>query len=674
MSTRRLLAAFAFLAASSCTGPEGPAGPRGPAGPTGAVGGSCAVLENADGSASLTCPDGTRVIVRKPGGTCTVQTGPDGEADVSCPDGSTATIAPGRDGSSCAVSAGADGSVQVVCSDGTTATLAAPKDGESCQVAVGSDEAVVLSCPDGSTATIAAPADGKPCSVTGGADGSATIACPDGSTTVVAAGEDAQPCTLVDRADGSRVIVCPDGTEAVVQAGRRRHVILVIGDGMPLADEISASRYLTGSDDGLSFHAFPYQAHVTTWDVSAYDTEASLAGEPAYSPLTYDPRVGYDPSLGGDRPYPLVPDSAAIRGYFFPPGPTGGIAYVATDSASAATAMATGTKTSNGNIAWAPGDPADGALESSATRLRRERGMAIGVVSTVPFSHATPAAFVSHSTDRGQYHAIASEILTVTRPEVVVGGGHPAFFSPSGSADHTYVSEATLEATRAASDYVTVERAAGVAAGPALAAAASAAASSNKKLFGLFGGVGGNFDFGVPADAPGAPAVQQGSAENPTLAQAAVAALDVLSTDPDGLFLMVEQGDIDWANHANDFGHMIASVVDLDRAVQAIVDYVDRPGDALDWSNTTLIVTADHCNGYLRFGAKRLGKGELPGTPQSDWVTYATTGHTNELVSLYARGAGAGLFWHYANLYPGKALVDNTSVYAVTLGAARGAP
>ncbi|HOS02451.1 MAG TPA: hypothetical protein PKZ01_05180, partial [Candidatus Hydrogenedentes bacterium] len=47
-----------------------------------------------------------------------------------------------------------------------------------------------------------------------------------------------------------------------------KHIILVIGDGMQLQHEIATSRYLYGTDNGLSFHKLPYRGYVATWDVT----------------------------------------------------------------------------------------------------------------------------------------------------------------------------------------------------------------------------------------------------------------------------------------------------------------------------------------------------------------------------------------------------------------------
>ncbi|MFZ4524956.1 MAG: choice-of-anchor I family protein, partial [Chlorobium sp.] len=103
--------------------------------------------------------------------------------------------------------------------------------------------------------------------------------------------------------------------------------------------------------------------------------------------------------------------------------------WPATDSASAITAMVTGKKTDAGNIAWQSGDPANGAIKTIAETLRDDLGFAIGVASTVPFSHATPAGVVSHNVNRNNYQDIAHEILFDTQPDVVIGGGLDGLFA-----------------------------------------------------------------------------------------------------------------------------------------------------------------------------------------------------------------------------------------------------
>jgi alkaline phosphatase len=354
----------------------------------------------------------------------------------------------------------------------------------------------------------------------------------------------------------------------------------------------------------------------------------------------------------------------------------------ATDSASAATAMATGWKTDDGNIAWKPGDPAGGGVETLAEYVHRApRNFAVGVASTVPFSHATPAAFLSHNVSRNNFSAIANEIILSTQPEVIIGGGHPLYVSTSP--DYKYVGGQTLWNNLLAHNTAytqVVTRQSGVSGAAALRNAAAAMnLIAGDKLAGVFGGTGGNFDYHQAADAPGAPAILQGSTENPTLSDVTTSTLKILSQDPDGFFALFEQGDIDWSNHENNYKNMVGGVWDLERAVKTAQAFIDQPGGP-EWSNTLVIVTADHSNSYMRLHAP-LGKGDLPEQQWVDlngnskveggeWyypdgeVTYRLSGHTNELVMLYARGAGAAHFSDLAGTwYPGTNIIDNTQIY-----------
>jgi alkaline phosphatase len=372
-------------------------------------------------------------------------------------------------------------------------------------------------------------------------------------------------------------------------------------------------------------------------------------------------------------------------------------AWPATDSASAGTAIGSGVKTDGGNIAWLSGDPANGEVPTIAETLRADLGFAIGVVSTVPFSHATPASFVSHNVNRNNYQDIAHEILFDTQPEVVIGGGLDSLFAKAvtnaakASTDlnqNGYNDD--YDAFKAGTDgthYTFIERTTGVDGGTALAAAASGVdITAGNKLFGLFGTSGGNFEYFNVADTPGTPTITRSTTdstpsvdEDPTLAEMTSTTLSVLNKDPQGFFVMLEQGDIDWSNHANDYENMIGGLYDLEQAVSTAEIIVDRGVNGMDWSNTLMIVTSDHSNSYLRL-QEELGKGNLPvqivGAGSSTYpagdVTYSTTNHTNELVTLQARGAGAQLFKNYAGvLYPGTNIVDDTQIYQAMMTAAK---
>lgn len=458
-------------------------------------------------------------------------------------------------------------------------------------------------------------------------------------------------------------------------APEAKNVILIIGDGMQLEHERAGSAYLFGNySSGLAFQKFPYQGQSSTWDVSTYNKYAAAAGKTPWNAAsssaddatTFETTLGYDPSKGGKLPYPLDKDGDAAY-----------LNTAATDSASAGTALATGYKTDDGNVAWKTGDPENGRLLTIAEMYRHQKKAAIGVVTTVPFTHATPATFVSHNKSRNNYKDIAYEIINVVKPEVVIGGGHPAYSSSyMNSIDYTILKDS--------SEYVLAERQTGVDGNVTIAAKADEAVAGGKKLFGLFGNSGGQFDYPVPSATPGVPQVVRGNLENPSLAEASKAALNVLSQNKNGFFLMVEQGDIDWANHANDFKSMIGGVYDLNEAVKSVEAFIDQPGDDIDWNNTLVIVTSDHGNSYMRINsAQPLQKGQLPlqnpntataGTytpafvyPNGE-VSYASGSHTNELTRIYAKGAGLNLLNSFeGKWYPGSKIIDNTQIFKAML-------
>lgn len=468
-------------------------------------------------------------------------------------------------------------------------------------------------------------------------------------------------------------------------AGVAKHVILIIGDGMNLEHEVAGSRYLTGSDASLSFHGLPYQTYASTWDVSSYNAYAEnwdYRWKGAYDPNDFKPYVGYDPATGNGAPSPAektgeTQDRYYLTNYLYGKKPA------ATDSASAATALYTGIKTDDGNIAWKAGDPADGSLATIAELMKRQLGASFGAVSTVEINHATPAAVYAHNINRNNYSPekntgdsftpTIAEQLTTCGIDVAVGAGHPSWAKG-------YFPQSLIEAMKAKGSYVVVERAKGVDGNVSLAEAAAQAISGGKKLFGLYGGTGGDFENRVVTDTPGKPSIDRGSSENPTFAALVEAALKVLATNPKGFFLMAEQGNLDWRNHANDYMGMVGCVVDLHEGVAAAVAFVDKPDDDITWDNTLLIVTSDHSNSYMRI-KKPLGKGDLP--PQkpvgsdaygpiydsnsySGYVTYGTKEHTNELVTVYARGAGVDIFKKYEGAwYPGTNIIDNTHIYKV---------
>jgi alkaline phosphatase len=339
-----------------------------------------------------------------------------------------------------------------------------------------------------------------------------------------------------------------------------------------------------------------------------------------------------------------------------------------TDSAAAATAMASGVKTYNGAI----GVDTERHILSNLVEVASSEGKATGVVSSVPFSHATPAAMAAHNASRNNYEAIAKDMLA-SGLDVIMGAGHPEFDNNgnaiNGSKDYKYVGgQDTWEALKngQVNGWKLIETKTAFEelanGGPAPANKVVGVAQVHNTLQQRRSEDGTEAPFGAPLND-----------HVPSLEVMTKGALNLLSRDPDGFFLMVEGGAVDWANHANQLGRMIEEEMDFNAAVAAVVGWVEANGG---WEEALVIITADHETGYLwgpgsgpPKSLKPLidqGAGSLPG------AEFYSGEHTNSLVPLYAKGAGAELFAGYADQIDPKRgpYIDNTEVFPVMLGKA----
>ena len=98
-----------------------------------------------------------------------------------------------------------------------------------------------------------------------------------------------------------------------------------------------------------------------------------------------------------------------------------------TDSAAAATAMACGVRCANYRI----GEDYDGDIAINLVEISHVHGWKSGIVTTTAVTHATPAAFTVHQRSRFDMVDIATEQVTLSRPHVILGGGL-AYFLPAG--------------------------------------------------------------------------------------------------------------------------------------------------------------------------------------------------------------------------------------------------
>jgi len=155
----------------------------------------------------------------------------------------------------------------------------------------------------------------------------------------------------------------------------------------------------------------------------------------------------------------------------------------------------------------------------------------------------------------------------------------------------------------------------------------------------------------------------------PPVHEALVNMAEALKQDDDGFFLMVEAASVDSAAHGNDLPRMIEEQLSFNRAIDAVIDWVETESS---WEETLVIITTDHANGMFlgpdsdtvfMQDPQANAAGELP-----DGIWWSTN-HTNELVPLWALGPGSEMF-SSPSLIDGidpvrGAYVDNTDVFTV---------
>ena len=251
-----------------------------------------------------------------------------------------------------------------------------------------------------------------------------------------------------------------------------------------------------------------------------------------------------------------------------------------TDSAAAATALATGQKTVNEAVSVTPqGKALPTILEMARNRLR-----STGIVTTTRLTHATPACFAAHGVDRDSESNLAEQMLEAG-VDVMMGGGMQ-YWIPGGE-----VPPETVRLSAAAGAGAKSEREDNInLLGRAAEAGYKLVSNQNEllgagkadRLLGLF----------AASHLPYALDRRLDDAANvPSLAEMTEKAIEILSKNKGGFFLMVEGGRIDHAAHNNDAAAMIADMIDFDAAVGVAYAFAKKD------PRTVIFITADHATG-----------------------------------------------------------------------------
>lgn len=281
---------------------------------------------------------------------------------------------------------------------------------------------------------------------------------------------------------------------------------------------------------------------------------------------------------------------------------THSIERTVTDSASAATSIATGVKVNIGAVSVSP----DGKHLTTVLEAAERRGMVTGIVTTAQFWDATAAVFAAHVKER--YTEVPSIISQMLRSgaEVIAGAGLKAISEPALSHVRADAKQQgyTILSTRQELE----------------------AAPATGRVLGVFPEQPRDVEF------PDVPL--------PVLTKWA---LDRLKGHAGGFFLMIENEGVDSASHQNFLPDVLSSLSSFDLSVGVALDFAAASGDTL------VVVTADHETGGLRINETKAGR------PRPEW---SATDHTATAVPVFAFGPGSTTFaGFYDNTDVGKKLL-----------------
>ena len=261
-----------------------------------------------------------------------------------------------------------------------------------------------------------------------------------------------------------------------------------------------------------------------------------------------------------------------------------------TDSAAGGTAIATGEKVNYGSIGV---DLNNKPLET-ILEIADKKGKTTGMVVSSSITHATPASFIAHQVKRNMYEEIAYDFLN-TDIDVFIGGGKDNFDKRKDGLN-------LLDSLRKRG-YSVIDNESEI------------LEFNGDKLAGF-----------ISNEHPKS-ILERGD----ILVKSTTKAIEILSKNNNGFFLMVEGSQIDWAAHGNNTKELINEVADFDKAIGEALKFAETDG------NTLVIVTADHETGGFAVKGGSDKTGEIKGV-------FASSGHTSTMVPVFAYGPGAKSF------------------------------
>ncbi|MGE5648552.1 MAG: alkaline phosphatase [Bacillota bacterium] len=362
-------------------------------------------------------------------------------------------------------------------------------------------------------------------------------------------------------------------------AGEAKNVIFFLGDGMGPTTITAARIYKVKEEGALNFEKLERTARIKTFSNDAQTTDSA----PSMSAYMTGVKMNNEVLSMSSNTVAVAP-----------------------------------SKDGNGNATINNCAPSNGTPVATILELAKAKGKAVGAITTTELPHATPAATYAHICHRDAQYAIAVQTVPGgagynsalgAGVDVLMGGGrnhftpYDATTNPKGRADGR-----DLLAELAAKGYTVAATKTDMHAAP-----------NNKKFIGLYSS---KSHLEYELDRTATPPLGEG-ANQPSLAEMTTKAIDILSQNANGYFLMVEGGRIDHALHATNAKRALVDTIAFDDAVQAALDKVRQTDPTL--ANTLIVVTADHdhtltFNGYGKRGNPILdiNRGYRDGQPSTD--------------------------------------------------------
>lgn len=348
-----------------------------------------------------------------------------------------------------------------------------------------------------------------------------------------------------------------------------------------------------------------------------------------------------------------------------------------TDSGASASAMSTGFK------AYKHALSVDdfGKPRKNLHDIFTAAGKSVGVVTSVEWSDATPAAMIAHNVQRDNRTEVAREMVEKSSADVIMGACHP-WYDGHGRrlgklADATWVGErdyivkplATWGDVRFIESKTDFDALAlgklDMKGKTRLVGTARATAGLQIERDSKDWNKDGKIDNEDRKLAPlnGDPKIKT----VPSLSTMTKGALNLLSSNKNGFFLMVEGGAVDHAGHYNWGARMVEEAQDFFRTIETVDSWIKKNGG---YEKNLVLITSDHETGCV-YGPEsdkipfqaivNNGKGKLPS------FRFNSGGHTNVLIPVFGRGNGAEMIKTFSTRPDSVrgGYMDNTEIFQI---------